>query len=165
MILVGLGSNLPSAAGPPAATLEAALARIEAEGVDILAKSRWYRTAPIPTSDQPWFINGVASVRARLEPLDLLALLNRIEAEFGRSRGVPNAPRTLDLDILDFDGKVEDGPRLVLPHPRLHERAFVLLPLQEVAPNWRHPRLGRTVSQLIAELPADQVARPIGAVS
>ena len=161
MILLGLGANLPSAAGPPTATLEAALAKLQAQGVEVVARSRWYRTTPVPRSDQPWFVNGVVSVRTHLGPDQLLALLHRIEAEFGRSRGIRNEARTLDLDILDFDGIIKDEAGLVLPHPRLHERAFVLLPLQEVAPEWRHPRLDRSVSALVAALPADQIAQPL----
>jgi 2-amino-4-hydroxy-6-hydroxymethyldihydropteridine diphosphokinase len=162
MILVGLGANLPSPAGPPMATLKAALAAFAASGVTIAARSRWYRTAPVPASDQPWFINGVARVETSLEPLELLKLLQKVERQFGRQRGVRNEARTLDLDIIDYDGRVEERSGLVLPHPRMHERAFVLLPLAEVAPGWRHPKLGETVSALISALPASQKAEPIG---
>ena len=162
MILLGLGANLPSPAGPPVATLEATLAALAAAGVTIVARSRWYRTAPVPVSDQPWFINGVARVETGLEPLALLRLLQQIELQFGRRRGVRNEARPLDLDILDYDGRIEDGSGLILPHPRMHERAFVLLPLAEVAPGWRHPTLGETVSALIAALPASQKAEPMG---
>jgi len=162
MILIGLGANLPSRVGPPLATLAAALEALEGAGVRIVARSRWYRTAPVPASDQPWFINGVVGVETALVPADLLALLQRIERDFGRHRGVPNAARTLDLDLLDYDGRVETGPNLVLPHPRLHERAFVLLPLAEVAPDWVHPVLNRPVRGLVAKLPASQKAEPIG---
>jgi 2-amino-4-hydroxy-6-hydroxymethyldihydropteridine diphosphokinase len=162
MILLGLGANLPSPAGPPLATLEAALAAFTASGVTIAARSRWYRTAPVPVSDQPWFINGVARVETSLEPLELLKLLQKIERQFGRRRGVRNEARTLDLDIIDYDGRVEETSSLVLPHPRMHERGFVLLPLAEIAPGWRHPRLGETVSALISALPTSQKAEPIG---
>ncbi len=161
MILLGLGANLPSPAGPPLATLAAALAALEAEGVTILARSRWYKTAPVPVSDQPWFVNGVVKVATGLGPTALLAVLQKIERSFGRNRGVRNAARTIDLDILDYDGRIEAHPGLVLPHPRLHERAFVLLPLAEIAPDWRHPSLGRSVSELIAALPQGQSAQPI----
>lgn len=162
MILLGLGANLPSAVGPPEATLEAALAALERAGVKVVARSRWYRTAPVPASDQPWFVNGVAKVETGLSPSALIALLQRIESEFGRIRGVRDAARSLDLDILDYDGLVEEGPGLILPHPRMHLRAFVLKPLAEVAPDWRHPKLDRPVSALIAALPPDQKAEPIG---
>jgi 2-amino-4-hydroxy-6-hydroxymethyldihydropteridine diphosphokinase len=162
MILIGLGANLPSARhGEPRATLEAALEALNAEGVTTLARSRWYRTAPVPRSDQPWFVNAVAAVATRRGPAALLALLHDIEARFGRRRGQCNEARPIDLDLLAYGDVVMDEGGLVLPHPRLHERAFVLLPLAEVAPGWRHPRLGRTVEELIAKLPADQTAAPI----
>ena len=161
MILIGLGANLPSAVGGPQQTLEAALARIEAAGVHIVAHSRWYRTAPVPVSDQPWFVNGVARVETVLDPPALLRVLRGVEREFGRRRTVPNAARTLDLDIIDYDNRVEDTPELILPHPRVQDRAFVLLPLAEVAPEWRHPTLGQTVKILISALPAAQKAAPL----
>jgi 2-amino-4-hydroxy-6-hydroxymethyldihydropteridine diphosphokinase len=161
VILIGFGANLPSAAGGPQQTLEAALVRLEASGVHIAARSRWYRTAPVPASDQPWFVNGIARVETALDPPALLALLRRIEGEFGRRRTVRNAARTLDLDIIDYDGRVENGADLVVPHPRMQDRAFVLLPLAEIAAGWRHPILGESVETLIAALPAEQKAEPL----
>lgn len=161
MILIGLGANLPSVVGNPQQALEVALARLEGAGVHVAARSQWYRTAPVPVSDQPWFVNGVARLETALEPPALLALLRRIEFDFGRKRTVPNAARTLDLDILDYDGRVMDTVDLVLPHPRMQDRAFVLLPLAEVAPLWRHPILGKDIETLISALPADQKAGPI----
>lgn len=161
MILLGLGANLPSAAGPPRATLEAALAALERAGVKVTARSRWYRTAPVPASDQPWFVNIVVAVETKLGPADLLALLQTIEAQFGRQRGVRDEARTLDLDILDYDGRIEEIAGLVLPHPRMHLRAFVLRPLAEIAPDWRHPKTGETVAALTAALPPEQKAEPI----
>lgn len=153
MILIALGANLPSPAGGPQQTLEAALKRLEASGVRIIARSSWYRTAPVPASDQPWFVNGVAQVETTLAPDALLALLRRTEQEFGRQRSAPNAARTLDLDIIDYDGNIENTPKLTLPHPRMQDRAFVLLPLAEIVPGWRHPILGKTVESLISALP------------
>lgn len=155
MILVGLGANLPSKAGPPRATLEAALQALQAAGVRLERCSPWYRSAPLPPSGQPWYLNGVARVATTLGPLALLGLLHRVEAAFGRRRGRRNAPRVLDLDLLDYDGLVRRG-RLKLPHPRLSERAFVLRPLADVAPLWRHPATGLGVAELLASLPAEQ---------
>src|ERR1700751_2112741 len=102
MIIIALGANLPSPAGGPQQTLEAALKRLEASGGRVVAQSGWYPTAPVPVSDQPWFVNGVARIETTLAPGGLLALLRQIEQEFGRQRTVPNAARTLDLDISDY---------------------------------------------------------------
>lgn len=160
MILIAIGANLPSATGGPQATCVAALERLAALGVAILATSPWYETAPVPASDQPWFVNGVARVETSLSPEALLALLHQVEGEFGRTRTVPNAARILDLDLLDFNGLVREGP-LYLPHPRLHARAFVLYPLRDVAPDWRHPLTGLNPSALVAALPPGQAIRPV----
>jgi 2-amino-4-hydroxy-6-hydroxymethyldihydropteridine diphosphokinase len=161
MILIALGANLPSKAGGPRETLEAALRRFEEEGVRVAARSRWFETAPVPVSDQPWFVNGVVAVETTLDPLALLELLRRIEAEFGRQRTVPNAARSLDLDLVDYDARVLETPELVLPHPRMQDRAFVLLPLADVAPGWHHPILRRSLAELIAALPPEQRAGPV----
>ena len=165
MILLGLGANLPSTThGQPEATLAAALAELAAEGVAIDRLSPWYRSAPVPAGDQPWYVNGVAAVTTRLAPAELLQLLHRVERRFGRVRRDRNEPRVLDLDLLDYDGLVQPqvGMRPVLPHPRLQERAFVLLPLRDVAPHWRHPALGRTVDELVTALPPGQQAERMG---
>jgi 2-amino-4-hydroxy-6-hydroxymethyldihydropteridine diphosphokinase len=161
VILIGLGANLPSAAGGPQQTLEAALAKLEVVGVHIAVRSRWYRTAPVPVSDQPWFVNGVAWVETALDPPALLAVLRWTEQEFGRQRTVRNAARTLDLDIIDYDGMTLNTADLVLPHPRMQDRALVLMPLAEIAPHWRHPTLDKTLETLISALPPDQKAEPI----
>lgn len=125
-------------------------------------RSSWYRSAPVPPSDQPWFVNAVAGVRTALSPRDLLVALHDVEAEFGRVRSVRNASRTLDLDLLAYgDAVIEDPGGLVLPHPRLAERAFVLLPLAEVAPAWRHPVSGLTAGEMLALLPAGQTVEKI----
>lgn len=163
MILIALGANLPSTAGGPLQTLEAVLKRLEARGVRVVARSRWYKTAPVPVSDQPSFVNGVARIETALEPSALLTLLRQVEAEFGRQRSVRNAARTLDLDIIDYEGRVENTPELILPHPRMRDRAFVLLPLAEIAPGWQHPIRRETVESLILALPTGQKAEPMRA--
>jgi 2-amino-4-hydroxy-6-hydroxymethyldihydropteridine diphosphokinase len=157
MILVGIGSNL---AHPPAATpretAEAALAALPEIGIRVIARSGWYLSAPVPVSSQPWFVNAVAMVASGLAPAALLDRLLKLEAEFCRSRGVANAARTLDLDLLDHDSRLCETPALTLPHPRLHQRRFVLEPLREIAPGWRHPQLGLTAAELLDRLPPGQ---------
>ena len=163
MILIGIGSNL-AATGfiSPEDTARAALVRLPAIGVSIVRCSRWYLSEPVPLSDQPWYVNAVARVETRLGPAALLRALLSLEARFGRRRGEANAARTLDLDLLDYDGRQSAGAWLVLPHPRLHERRFVLAPLAEIAPQWRHPRLAMTARQLLRRLPPGQPIRAIG---
>ena len=157
MILIGIGGNLESAQfGPPRDTLAAALAALKEKRIRILTRSGWYRTEPVPRSDQPWFVNAVVSLATELGAKDLLNALQATERQFGRVREEPNAPRILDLDILDYQGEVMDTTSLVLPHPRLHERRFVLIPIAEIAPDWRHPILELTAVQLLAQLSSDQ---------
>jgi 2-amino-4-hydroxy-6-hydroxymethyldihydropteridine diphosphokinase len=162
MILVGIGSNL-SGAGyeTPLATAIAGLRALPAIGAAIVAASPWYLSAPVPVSDQPWFANSVARLTSDLAPEALLARLLDLEARFGRTRGARNAARVLDLDLLDHDGARRDTPALTLPHPRLHERRFVLAPLCDIAPEWRHPRLGLTAAVLLARLPPGQEVRRV----
>ena len=158
VILIALGANLPSPAGAPAQTLEAALREVARRSITIESRSGFYRTPAWPNPADPPFVNAVATVRSDLSPAALLAVLHEVEAAFGRQRGTANAPRTLDLDLLDYDGRIESGPPQ-LPHPRIAERGFVLVPLQEVAPDWRHPVTGRSVGELIAALPASDISR------
>ena len=164
MILIGVGSNVPGPQGStPRQNCHNALKVLADSGLTIVSRSRWYRSSPVPPSEQPWFINGVAAIDApTLEPGPLLELFHEIELDFGRRRAAPNAPRPLDLDILDFDGRIT-GPEaeVVLPHPRMHLRAFVLVPLSEIAPAWRHPVSGVPVFDLIARLPDDQFIEPV----
>src|SRR5437763_7399379 len=160
MILVGIGSNLAAPGySSPQATGEAAVADLPGIDAALRARSSWYASEPVPASDQPWFINAVLEIGTELPPPELLARLLALEARFGRQRRVRDAPRTLDLDLLDYDGVQCSSPDLVLPHPRLHERRFVLMPLQEIAPQWRHPRLGLTAAELLARLPSGQAIR------
>jgi 2-amino-4-hydroxy-6-hydroxymethyldihydropteridine diphosphokinase len=162
MILVALGANLPSPVhGGPVATLTAALAEMNRQGIEIVQASRWYETAPVPASEQPWYINAVASVATDLAPAELLTRLHRIEATFGRVRSVANAPRVLDLDLLSYEDRVS-GDWPLLPHPRLQDRAFVLLPLRDVAPDWRHPVSGDTIGAMLARIGPEQQTRLLG---
>jgi 2-amino-4-hydroxy-6-hydroxymethyldihydropteridine diphosphokinase len=163
VILIGIGSNLAAPRfGSPQDTASAAVAQLPAIGVAVVRCSRWYLSQPVPPSDQPWYVNAVAAVETRLAPAALLATLLALETRFERRRGVPNAARTLDLDLLDYDGRQCATQRLVLPHPRLHERRFVLAPLAEIAPHWRHPRLLMTASELLLRLPPGQPIRAPG---
>ena len=185
MILIALGANLPTARhGTPARGLEAALGALADCGIRTLARSRWYRSAPLPPAGGPWFVNGVIRVETALAPVPLMARLLEVEAGFGRRRSVEGASRPLDLDLLDYHGRIVDraggeaasggdggshggghggggGPALVLPHPRLARRAFVLAPLIEVAPDWRHPLTGASAVSLLAAVAAQQSVEPL----
>lgn len=155
MIIIGLGSNLPGAGGaPPVETLRRALARLAERGIEVTATSPFYNSEPVPNSGQPWFINAVAVIETALGPVDLLNLLHDIESEFGRLRRTRNEARVLDLDLLDFEGRVMPNPEAgpILPHPRMQSRAFVLKPLSDIAPDWRHPVLGKTAAGLLREV-------------
>ena len=163
LVLIGLGANLPSAFGEPAETLQAALQRLCEEGVKLLRRSQFWHSKPVPVSDQPWFVNAVAAIETDLSPASLLALLHRIEAEFGRVRSVLNAPRLIDLDLLAYGRRISAEEAPILPHPRMDQRAFVLRPLADIAPGWRHPLTGLDVGALLARLPADQEAQPLPA--
>jgi 2-amino-4-hydroxy-6-hydroxymethyldihydropteridine diphosphokinase len=150
-ILIALGANIPSAEGPPEATLKAALAALEARGVRISAISRFHQTQAWPDPTDPPFTNAVAEIETQLQPFALLGLLHEVETAFGRKRSTPNAPRSLDLDLLDYRGRIERGD-LELPHPRMADRRFVLEPLAEIAPFWRHPVTGQTAEALLRAL-------------
>jgi 2-amino-4-hydroxy-6-hydroxymethyldihydropteridine diphosphokinase len=158
VILVALGANLPGPHGSPQQTLAAALEGFAAQGLSVKARSFWYETSPVPVSDQPNYVNGVVQVETVMDAPDTLAVLHGIEADFGRRRSVANAARVIDLDLLDFHGRIR-ASNPILPHPRLAERAFVLYPLRDVAPDWVHPVSGRSVSALIASLPTGQAIR------
>ena len=159
-IYIGLGANLPHPRyGAPVDTLKAALADLGAHGVEIRGLSPWYRSAPVPVSDQPWYVNAVAEIAAGLPPDTLLAVLHEVEEAFGRVRSEPNAARRIDLDLLDFCGEIASGGpgKATLPHPRMAARAFVMRPLADLAPAWRHPVTGAPIAALVAALPAGQI--------
>lgn len=159
-VFIGLGANLDHPRyGPPRRVLEAALDELGRRGVEVRRISLWYRTAPVPVSDQPWYVNAVAEIATDLPADGLLALMHEVEDLYGRVRTVPNAARLIDLDLLDFRGEIAPGGpgQAILPHPRLEGRAFVLRPLADLAPDWRHPRTGIGIQALLAALPAGQV--------
>jgi 2-amino-4-hydroxy-6-hydroxymethyldihydropteridine diphosphokinase len=150
-ILIALGANIPSAVGPPLMTLKAALATLEKAGVAVLRVSAFYETRAWPDPGDPPFINAVALVQTHHQPVALLTLLHEVETAHGRKRSGPNAPRTLDLDLIDYQARVEAGP-VVLPHPAAASRRFVLEPLRDVSPGWVHPVSGLGVEALLAAI-------------
>lgn len=147
-VFIALGANIPSKAGGPAKTFQAALRALEQAGLQPVSVSPFYETEAWPDPSDPPFLNAVAGFKTRLQPFALLTLLHEVETGLGRKRSVANAPRTLDLDLLDYDGRVEEG-RVVLPHPRIAQRRFVLEPLAAIAPDWRHPVTGLTIQALL----------------
>ena len=163
MIFIALGANLSTKVyGSPKKCLEASLEFLHLKGVTVQKRSNWYRTAPIPRSEQPWYVNGVVQVHYDLSSLELMSILIRTEIHFGRVRTERNEARVLDLDLIDFNGEIRKElaidccPELEIPHPRLTERAFVLLPLSEISANWRHPLTGQHIKELISKMPSDQ---------
>lgn len=162
MILVALGSSLAFNRLTPENIITSAVNALE-DVCDVIARSRLYNSPAWPDPSDPPFINAVIRVEAALGPEQLLAALHALEAAYGRRRTQRNAPRTLDLDLIDYEGRVwaaQEGGGLILPHPRLAERDFVLAPLAEVAPEWRHPVTGQSAEEMLAKLEA-KTAIPI----
>jgi len=158
-ILIGLGGNLDHPRlGAPRCALEVALAELDRLGIRVVRRSPWYRSAPVPPSDQPWYVNAVAEVETDLPADRLLACLHAVEEMLGRVRSTANAARIIDLDLLDFRGQTASGGagQAILPHPRMTGRAFVLRPLADLEPQWRHPVTGEAIQALLARLPPEQ---------
>lgn len=184
---IGLGANLPDLERRPADALVLALVLLAREGVQIRAVSRFYRTPAYPPGAGPDFVNACATLASPLAPSEMLALLHRVEAELGRTRDQRWEARKIDLDLLAAgdlilpDAEVQarwrglaperqavEAPEvLILPHPRLQDRSFVLIPLADIAPGWRHPATGRTVAEMAAALPEAEKAqiRPVFAAN
>ena len=151
MILIGLGSNIEGPWGSPQMCLKKALEMLDSGPVRLVAASSIILTAPFGKTDQPDFANAVARVESGLGAAALMAFLHGIEAQAGRVRAERWGPRTLDLDLLDLDGRIQAADP-ILPHPGIAERAFVLGPIAEIAPEWRHPVTGERVKEMLGRL-------------
>ena len=160
-VFIGLGSNL----GDREATISHGLGLLADRGFSLERRSDLYLTEPVDGPAQDWFVNAVAQGRTELSPGALLAACQAVEHALGRVRSVRNGPRTLDLDLLLYDDLVRDDPALTLPHPRLHERRFVLVPLCDLAPDLLHPRLGVTLGALLAACPDTARVVPFSAAA
>ena len=149
---IGIGSNM----GSPLANCQEALTRLEDHaGISVIGQSSFYETEPIGILEQNWFINAAAQVSTGLEPVSLLEALLEIEIAMGRIRTEKWGPRIIDLDLLLYEDEVIQTPRLEIPHPEMNGRRFVLAPLNELAPDQVHPLAGKTIQQLLSELPED----------
>lgn len=154
-IYLALGSNI----GDREAHLRAAIGEMSAAGISVLRESPIYETEPVGFTDQRWFLNMVVEAETALFPMQLLARVGKIERKLGRVRTMVNGPRTIDIDILLYANAVVRTPQLEIPHPRMHERRFVLAPLADLAPALRHPVLRKTVRELLDAAPAEKVRR------
>jgi 2-amino-4-hydroxy-6-hydroxymethyldihydropteridine diphosphokinase len=150
---IGIGSNL----GDKADQCEKAISEIlKVDRHKLLAKSSFFKTQPMGYTSQDWFVNGVIKIETNLEPIDLLRTLKTIESNLGRLKTFRRGPRLIDLDILFFDEREIQTEELQVPHPLIHERQFVLIPLAEIDPGLIHPVLGKTVQELLENLKQDQ---------
>lgn len=156
MILIGLGANLDSEHGTSVQALLKAVESLSDYGVKVISTSSIWESAPVPISDQPWYKNAVCEVETSLSAHELLNVLFNIEEKAGRTRYKINEARVLDLDLLSYDNQVIEEKDLHVPHPRMHMRAFVLYPLQEVWSEWIHPVLGGSVGEMIEDIDPEQ---------
>jgi 2-amino-4-hydroxy-6-hydroxymethyldihydropteridine diphosphokinase len=161
IVIIALGGNLPSLFGAPRDTLASAVRSLPAEGLPVISMSGWWRSTAWPDSSDPEYINAVVLVETTLDPTGVLAALHRIEASHGRTRSVSNAPRTLDLDLIAHGLTQVRTPELWLPHPRAADRLFVMGPLAEIAPQWRHPVDGRCAAELAAQATVGRDSSPL----
>ena len=160
-VIVALGGNLALEGQAVQAVLELAAGRLSTAGLKPVRRSGWWRSAAWPDPAQPAYLNAVALVETTLEPQAVLEALLEIETAFGRRRSVPNAPRTLDLDLIAYGRRIVEAPGLVLPHPRAADRLFVMGPLAEIAPDWTHPTTGETAADLAARATVGTDAAPV----
>lgn len=161
---IAIGSNLPVAGlGGPLSVANAAVRALDAAGIHVVQRSRWYWSEPVPPALQPLFVNGVVLAHTERSPASVLQTLLSIEETFGRVRTAVNQARPLDLDLLCCGERILHviDPRLIVPHPRLHQRAFVLHPLCDVWPAWRHPVLSLSVRDMLSRLDDEQWVQPI----
>lgn len=162
---IAVGSNLAvQDIGGPIAIADAAVLALQSTGLRVLRRSRWYWSEPVPPAVQPLFVNGVVLVAAPVQPSRLLRQLLAIEHGFGRVRTAVNQSRTLDLDLVAVGERIVRccDPPLIVPHPRLHLRAFMLQPLCDVWPAWRHPASGLSPEDMLSRLEGEQWLHPIG---
>ena len=160
-VILAIGGNLAGDYPSLEALLEAALSELPRAGLRPLTRSSWWRSAAWPDPSDLPYLNAVTIVETSLSPRAVLDALLGLEARFGRGRSAPNAPRTLDLDLIAYGRQVLREPGLTLPHPRAHERRFVMGPLAEIAPAWRHPVLGATAAELFERAEVGRDAAPL----
>ena len=160
MIILSLGSNLPSKFGDRFDNLIFALSLIESNGILINKKSSYYETPSYPDQKNPKFINIIVSVKTHLKPIDLMTLLISIEKKMGRKRDIKNEPRTCDIDIIDYNNEIinhkDKNLSLIITHKELSLRNFVLVPLYEIFPEWKHPKTKEIITSLIDKLPQEE---------
>ncbi len=164
-IFIAIGANLvPKGYDDLHKALEDAVVQLCNTQLELLARSDWFVTKAVPASDQPDFLNAVLSMTSQQNARETLAILHRLENSFGRQRAVVDEARVLDLDLLAYDQLIVDETDIVVPHPRLSQRSFVLMPWAQIAPDWTHPYLKLTVAEMLDALPtADKVAPAIAA--